>query len=890
MMLRVGWFCDTMGERIGRIGRMDTDFFLIFWIESRAFGAKKSVSICRIRPIRSPIVSLVSLFSKVEIAVTRIKIASMLPFYSHSKTVNGKTEGSKPLICHIRGVQTNALTRLATASKLDFQLERSKIERFVEIIALYHDLGKYTPYFQNYLLGSRAEMLLKQHAKLGGYAAYQHFLNAQEPELALLALYVIVHHHLNLKPIDSLTLLMNHRHLGVPYSSTNQAIFDKQKMVLKPFLNRIQTDLNQKNLATELVFPNPADLEEAIERFEQNATIETYFLINYLFSLLIEADKLDASDTKLHINQLIQRDLVQHHIQKLPIHSLRQTVRQSVLNTLHHAPLATQRLFTLTAPTGVGKTLLALEVALQLKAMVPELATAPIIYALPFINIIEQSLNEYQKVLGDKAFMVAHYQYADVFGTAEKKVDDEDEQTYQQKLMALDTWQADIIITSFVQFFQTLIGNRNKILKKFNHLANSIVILDEVQTIRLEQLPLIGASLYYLSKFLNTRILMMTATKPKMMELAYEILLKNRNEPIPNVLELLPPIGFSPEQVPISIYEGYKRTKMVPLLDIVFEKDHEAAAFIKKVFAQKWTEQQSCLIVVNKVNRCIELFEAVKQYLVENDLSNPIFCLSTNILPAHRFKRISKIKAAIEKGAKPILIATQVVEAGVDLDFDMGIRDLSPIDSIVQVAGRINRNAHPIEPERLHLPLYVINLCDCKHIYGVLTAKQALSSLENKDEILESSYLALVDRYFREFGEMVSFEKESVAFFKAMETLDYEKVDEFSLLKEQKNTVSVFVEIDEAAIACKAAYKTLKTSKLSKEALQELKEAFDKNHKRLFHQHIVAIPKYYIESAELTLENWEDSIYWAKPKDYDEATGFIRKTKEKETLSENFFF
>ncbi|MEY4935874.1 MAG: CRISPR-associated helicase Cas3 [Bacteroidota bacterium] len=805
-------------------------------------------------------------------------------FFAHSKKLNGKSVGSKHLIDHIRGVQKMASKRFAAAPTLFFQLNQVDIQKLIEIIVLYHDLGKYTTYFQQYLLGigKPKERIFKQHAKFGGYAAYNYFSTAGNEKWALLAFYIIVYHHKDLAPLDTLKSLTDDDN-EVGTGCNNQEIFDKQNATLKSHLAQIQTELGLSALPKNLVFPDDDTLCDALDAMQAVPSIENYFLINYLFSLLIEADKLDASDTKLHYNQLIDNNLVDNYIQKLPLHLLRQQVRHSVLSTLRQAQLDTQRLFTLTAPTGVGKTLLALEVALQLKTMVPELATASIIYALPFINIIEQGLSEYQKVLGDNAHILAHYQYADVFGQAKKASDDEDEQNYNQKAMALDTWQADVIITSFVQFFQTLIGNQNKILKKFNHFANSIVILDEVQTIRLEQLPLIGASLYYLSKFLNTRIIIMTATKPKMMDLAYAVLLEKRKEPMPNVLELLPPIGFSPEQVPISIYEGYKRTKIVPLLNLTFEKGNETADFMKQVFAKKWTAQQSCLIVLNKVNRCIDIFKAVKQYLDDNSFNNPIFCLSTNILPAHRFERITAIKTALQKGEKPILIATQVVEAGVDLDFDMGIRDLSPIDSMVQVAGRVNRNAHPIEPKRLHLPLYVMNLGDCKPIYGVLTEKQALASLSGKVEILEAAYLGLVDSYFNALGEMASFQEKSVAIFDAMEQLQYDKVSDFELLEKQRNTVSVFVQVSEpndAAEKCKSAYLNFKKGFLAK-------EDFDKNFKQNFHQHTIAIPRYYAENAGLT--PLDDFILLAMDVHYDKDTGFIRNSKAKEADIPTFF-
>src|SRR5690606_10277037 len=131
-------------------------------------------------------------------------------------------------------------------------------------------------------------------------------------------------------------------------------------------------------------------------------------------------------------------------------------------------------------------------------------------------------------------------------------------------LMTLETWQSDIVITSFVQFFETLIGNRNKLLKKFNHLANAIVILDEIQTLRIDQMPLLGAALYYLTKFLHTRVILMTATQPKIFQLAQKELLSNEGESI-QYLELLPSHK--------NIFTSFRRTKLIPLMDIEFRDD-----------------------------------------------------------------------------------------------------------------------------------------------------------------------------------------------------------------------------------------------------------------------------------------------------------------------------
>src|SRR5699024_10460112 len=258
----------------------------------------------------------------------------------------------------------------------------------------------------------------------------------------------------------------------------------------------------------------------------------------------------------------------------------------------------------------------------------------------------------------DEIRVLGHYQFADIFGI--QKYSDDESNNYQQRLMTLDTWQGDIVITSFVQFFETIISNRNKLLKKFNHLAGSIIILDEVQTLRLDQMPLIGATLYYLAKFMDARIIMMTATKPKIFRLAEEEILENEGESV-YPKELL----TSHEKV-FSLFE---RTAIHPILNSLTNEEEKSVQFVEEVFDLRWEIGKSCLIVCNTVNRSIEIYDKIKKYLEERGTNTPIFYLSTNTIPADRMDRIKEIKKAIEQKKAPILIATQVVEAGVDLDF-----------------------------------------------------------------------------------------------------------------------------------------------------------------------------------------------------------------------------
>mgnify|MGYP000860826995 CR=1 FL=1 len=782
----------------------------------------------------------------------------MKQFYSHAGVFHGRVITPKLLRVHTAEVTRKALEQL---SPVAFE---SNLFSLLQEIGLYHDLGKYTPYFQTYLLKSgKIDRVLKQHAKFGAFVLCQKIIQNGRPFTdAMLAFYIILHHHADLSNFDDIKTLAD--------PDTNDSrIFDKQFTGLASDIPQIAEEMGEQHLGSWLRFPEKRDYKTAFRQFyrPREMDIKYYFQINYLFSLLIEADKLDASETRVHTRKELDPLLVSTFLKESK-NELRNRVRQDVIGKLAQIDLEQQRLFTLTAPTGVGKTLTALDFALQLRKQLPALQRGQIIYALPFINIIEQSLSVYGDVFaGTNTKLLAHYQYADVFGSAKINHDfDGGEQEYHQKAMALDTWQGDVIITSFVQLLHTLIGSRNKLLKKFNHFADSIIILDEVQTLRLDLLPVVGAALYYLTKFMNARVLMMTATKPEIMHLAYQTLLKKAGisqtecEPV----ELL--TDFQ------DIFSGYKRTKIVPLLDIEFNADSTEIAFLEKVFTQKWEPYQSCLIVVNKVNRSIDLFQAMKAFLEKKGYPNPVYCLSTNIVPAHRQQRIQEIKRNLESGEKPILIATQVVEAGVDLDFDMGFRDLGPIDSIVQVAGRINRQSNPLNPLIPHKPLFIIDFKDCQKIYGRKTNDSALAALTNSVDILEGDYLEMVTNYFGEISDKGY--DESLCVFEAMRKLEYEKLDElFQVIKETPNTTSVFVLCDDRAFEVKAAFELWQNHEMGK-------EEFEQNFKRDFQQRIIAVPKWYTEN----LDDLSKDIKLALPEHYDFETGFIRS---KSTASED---
>ena len=273
-----------------------------------------------------------------------------------------------------------------------------------------------------------------------------------------------------------------------------------------------------------------------------------------------------------------------------------------------------------------------------------------------------------------------------------------------------------------------------------------------------------------------------------------------------------------------------------------------------RAFAPHWQRDKSCLIVCNLVRRSVQLYEAIREYLGEGELQNPLYYLSTNVVPVSRLAVIQQIKADLRAGRRPILVATQVVEAGVDLDFDMGFRDLGPVDSLVQVAGRINREN---DPTRALAPLYVVDFGDSEKIYDKITTQQSRRALEelsenNQRAIPEPEYLILVSRYFEATAANSGF-AESKEIFASMKALNYDNrednqkpVSSFRIIDDKGLSRSVFVELDDEAREVRQLFRRLITKK---------DEAFGPAefgpYKRAFNQRIISVPGYLPKMQEL---------------------------------------
>ena len=382
----------------------------------------------------------------------------------------------------------------------------------------------------------------------------------------------------------------------------------------------------------------------------------TAFYIRMLYSCLVDADYID---TETFMNGDAGRgnyeplsalcDKLTAYISKWnnPTREI-DILRQKILNSCIEKASAPRGIFSLTVPTGGGKTVASMAFALN-HAVANSMKR--IIYVIPYISIIEQNAKVFRDILGQEN-VVEHHS-----SVSYELSENADELEYRSAL-ATENWDAPVIVTTAVQFFESLYANRSSKCRKLHNIANSVIIFDEAQMIPSNNLRPCVAAIAELVRAYNATAVLCTATQPAIDEMLLEYSKKE------SVVELCPDVD--------GMFEKFRRTS--------FEKEGRLTT---DELVSRLESQQQVLCIVNTRKFAQEVYEALP--------SEGRFHLSTLMCPVHRKQKLDEIRERLKSGKTCRVVSTSLIEAGVDVDFPRVFREMAGLDSILQAAGRCNR-------------------------------------------------------------------------------------------------------------------------------------------------------------------------------------------------------
>lgn len=500
-------------------------------------------------------------------------------------------------------------------------------------IGLLHDIGKYTAEFQDRLKGSHK---LVNHSTAGAEIASRHY--GDQAAVAKLMAFCIAGHHAGLAN-------------------------GKNGRATKSLEDRLKGAFPQPDPAwkREVTLPRVARPRGFDIATTPDFTLA--FLCRMLFSALVDADFLDTEawygekgayrGRHPSIGELSSR-LDRHLDRKLAGASTSEVdaVRASVLKHVRGKADTEPGVFTLTVPTGGGKTLTSLAFALR-HALAHDLDR--VVYVPPFTTIIEQTAGVFRDALGednDVDFVVEHHSAFD-----ERQV--RGRESLDKLKLAMENWDAPIVVTTTVQFFESLFANRPSRCRKLHNIANSVVVLDEAQALPHSVLRPCVAAMAELACNWRTSLVLCTATQPALAQAdGFEGGFEKTTELAPD---------------PKGLYGKLKRTRV-----------HNEGEIDDDELTARLADERQVLCIVNTRRHARELFRALPD-------GDGAVHLTTAMCAQHRRERLHIVRQRLD-ASKPVrLVATSLVEAGVDVDFPVVWRAMAGLESIAQAAGRCNR-------------------------------------------------------------------------------------------------------------------------------------------------------------------------------------------------------
>lgn len=501
-----------------------------------------------------------------------------------------------------------------------------------EFVGQIHDIGKYTSGFQKRING--AENIRVEHAICGA----KEVAKAPPKSYVPMIEYCVAGHH-----------------SGLPDGGTK--VDGEEDSTLHGRMKRKTGDYSAYENEVKLEYPKD-NLRELFDVSNQREIIERYsFFTRYLFSCLTDADFIDTErfvtpNTDRGIDGDFQKayEKVCEKLNSFKIETKLQESRSIIQEQVYKSVESNANVYTLNMPTGSGKTLCSIRAALKTAI---ENKKKRIIYVIPYVSIIEQTAKVFEDIFGDVLPVLQHHSNYDF---DDDKNEDENEITSEKLKRSCENWDAKLIVTTNIQFFESLYHYKGRRLRKLHNLADSVIIFDEIHMLPIDYIQPCLRAIGYVTKYLNSTAILMSATMPN-----YDKFMERYMSGV-------------------KIENAVKDTSLFNVFDkcrYEYIGKCELASL-----AEKAQEYDNALIIVNKRKTARELYDIC---------SGNKYHLSIYMTPLHRSEIIAKIKEDIKNGINTTVISTSLIEAGVDLDFKAVFREIAGIDNVLQSGGRCNR-------------------------------------------------------------------------------------------------------------------------------------------------------------------------------------------------------
>lgn len=585
-------------------------------------------------------------------------------------------------------------------------------EEMGRLLGLYHDVGKYSREFQTYIRADEAEKKKRRGSVDHSTAGAQEIAKLRQGAAAPLA-FCIAGHHAGIPnrgeradPEGSATLLGRLKRKGLPDYRAYRTENDAPAAVPSALYAQVAAEAFPAMLYTRMLFSCLVDADFLdTEDFMSAGNVERegFASVETLLERLQESleEKFSKPKTEKEKQKL-----------QLPINEKRSAL---LAESIAAGKEARGNLYRLTVPTGGGKTISSLAFALHYAAHAKK-KRRRIIYVIPYTSIIEQNAAVFRDLLGPDS-VVEHHQNVDY--------DDVRDTDMNRKRLATENWDAPIIVTTNVQFFESLFSNRPSKCRKLHNLAESIVIFDEAQMIPLDYLRPSLAAIEALVRHYDCTAVLCTATQPPLGQFF--------------------PADLQPIEICPALMENadFFRRTTIRLREEAMTEERLAAEL---------AAQERVLCIVNVKKTAQRIFDLLGE-------QEGTYHLSTNLYPVHREQVLEEIRERLKDGKPCRVISTSLVEAGVDLDFPCVLREINGLDSIVQAAGRCNREGRRSAEESV---VHVFSLEKLARNAQLAARLTKLVAREHGDDM--ANPLA-IQRYFEELYDVsgpVRLDKEEI--------------------------------------------------------------------------------------------------------------------------------